>query len=166
MFSNHVLHTIRSRKRQDEWYIAVTNAALYMAIGGFLDEANKLLKALWKYNLPHDRSTWLPDRAFEILWHASGKRPRKVPFEKTSIDEIEFLHRDYITPSWAQYADPIEGIPFLQAMTLAKAIDGNLPGAEMEKKALDQIKKYFEELEDGSRLSNVPGPFSCYRACC
>ncbi|MEO6637129.1 MAG: SMI1/KNR4 family protein [Ginsengibacter sp.] len=150
MLFKKVLYIIQSRRLQEEWYSAVTNAALYLAIGGFLETANKLLEALWKYNLPHDRNTWLHDKAFEILWYAKGERPKKVPFKKINIDELELLHRDYISPSWAQYANSIEGNPFLQAMSLAKTINEKLPNNQTEKKALAYLKKYFQDLEEES----------------
>ena len=63
MLTKQVFRTIQSHD-QEEWYRKVTNVALFIATGGFLDEANRLLQALWKYNLPHDRNTWLPDQAF------------------------------------------------------------------------------------------------------
>jgi hypothetical protein len=69
-----LLDTIRSGT-EEEMYRSVTKSALYLATGGFLEEANRMLSALWQYRLPHDRNTWLADRALEVLWYAAGTRP-------------------------------------------------------------------------------------------
>jgi SMI1 / KNR4 family (SUKH-1) len=97
MINRQVFRTIQSGKEK-KWYAAVTNAALYMATGGFLKEANELLVALWKYNLDHDRTTWMADNAFEMLWYAADERPKFVPFDKVNIDELELEFRRYCTP--------------------------------------------------------------------
>jgi len=83
-------------------YTEVTKVALFMATGGYLKQANRLLSALWKYKLPHDRSTWLPDIAFTVLWNTVGSHPEVIPFPLDNIDSIERNMRGYIaTDKWA-----------------------------------------------------------------
>lgn len=95
MINNTTLRTIQSGTI-NEVYTKVTDAALYMATGGFLNQANKLLSELWKHKIPHDRKTWLPDRAFMMLWYTSNNKPDFIPFEMIDIDELEKYHRGYI----------------------------------------------------------------------
>jgi len=101
MIGKHTLDTIQSGSLE-EIYPSVTDAALYMAAGGFLQQGNQLLSELWKYKLPHDRNTWLPDIAFTVLWDAAGFRPEFIPFDLRNIDVIEREMRAYIaTDRWA-----------------------------------------------------------------
>lgn len=101
MIGKHTLDTIQSGSLE-EIYPSVTDAALYMAAGGFLQQGNQLLSELWKYKLPHDRNTWLPDIAFTVLWDAAGFRPEFIPFDLRNIDVIERKMRAYIaTDRWA-----------------------------------------------------------------
>lgn len=95
MLTTHTLNTIRSGTGEEAYY-AVTNAALYLATGGYLAEGNQVLAALWNHKLPHTRNTWLPDTAFMVLWHAAGTHPEFVPFELQDIDTIEKNMRGYI----------------------------------------------------------------------
>jgi hypothetical protein len=83
-------------------YTTITNCALYLATGGYLDEANQLLSALWTYKMPHERDTWLADNAFIMLWHAAGTQPEYIPFSLGNIDSIERYMRGYIAlDRWA-----------------------------------------------------------------
>ena len=95
MINNITIRTIQSGTTE-EMYCKVTDAALYMATAGFLSQANELLSELWKYRLPHERNTWLPDRAFMMLWHVSNNKPDFVPFDLIDIDEVEKYHRGYV----------------------------------------------------------------------
>jgi hypothetical protein len=100
MLTKHTLQSIQAGT-EEELYSKVTDVALYIATGGYLDSANTLLSALWKYKMPHDRSTWLPDIAFMVLWDASGNYPDFIPFELDNIDSIEKNMRGYIaTDNW------------------------------------------------------------------
>lgn len=153
MLKRQVLRTIQSGKEK-EWYSAVTNAALYMAIGGFLDEANQLLKNLWKHNLEHDRTTWLADRAFEMLWYASGNRPTTVPFPQISINELEIAHRAYCSGDKYAYEmpkvslDQLTGLDaYRQASILASIRDNKLPETKVELISLQLLKKSLEEVD-------------------
>lgn len=87
-------------------YRDVTDAALYLAACGYLDEANSILKILWQQGLEHNRSTWLPDLSFEVLWHVKGQRPEFVPFKITDIDSIEKDYREYIGGEHYAYGMP------------------------------------------------------------
>lgn len=101
MLTKHTLDSIQSGS-EPEVYSHITNAALYMATGGFLEQANQLLSELWKYRLPHDRNTWLADTAFMVLWEAAGSRPGFIPFPLDNIDSIEKNMRGYIAmDKWA-----------------------------------------------------------------
>jgi hypothetical protein len=89
-----------------EVYTTTTNTALYMATGGYLAEADRILTALWAYGLPHSRDTWLPDTAFMVLWHAAGKHPDFVPFPLEAIDAIEKNMRGRIAMDRWSYKMP------------------------------------------------------------
>jgi len=88
MLNTETLHTIQAGT-EEEVYSTTTRAALWMATGGWLAEADRVLTALWAYGLPHDRNVWLPDIAFMVLWDAAGTRPDFVPFPLQGIDAIE-----------------------------------------------------------------------------
>ena len=72
MLKQQTLNIIQSGT-DEEVYSTVTYTALYLATGGYLDEANRVLTALWNYKLPHTRSTWLPDIGFMMLWNSNWK---------------------------------------------------------------------------------------------
>jgi hypothetical protein len=144
------IRSVQSEYDQEQWYMSVTKAALYIAIGGFIDDANRLLEGLWKQKIPHSRNTWLPDIGFEMLWHASGKRPVNAPFPKADIDQLELSHRDYLISPY--------GIPFLpdpsmqtfysKAEMLAGTKEGKLPDKKNEVEALRLLQLYFENTTD------------------
>jgi hypothetical protein len=90
----HALKIIQSGD-DDRMYCAATDAALYMATAGYLDQANQLLATLWRHGWPQSRNTWLPDQAMEVLWATAGHRPAGVPFVQQSIDAIEVAHRPH-----------------------------------------------------------------------
>jgi hypothetical protein len=77
MLTKYTLDSIQSGD-EEEMYSKVTDAALYMATGGYLMQCNQLLTELWKYNLPHDRTTWL--QPFPL------NNPALLP-----VDEIDFI---------------------------------------------------------------------------
>lgn len=87
-------------------YCSVTEAALYLATGGFLSEANTILSALWKCHLPHDPNTWLTDCTFETLWYAANERPAYVPFQPIPLDQLEIKHRRYLGGDRYNYPIP------------------------------------------------------------
>jgi hypothetical protein len=95
MLNERTLRRVRSGTEK-EVYGLVTDTALYIASGGFLGQANALLSALWKHQLPHGRDTWLADTAFMVLWDAAGAKPAAVPFPLIDIDVIEKQMRAYI----------------------------------------------------------------------
>lgn len=105
MIEKRLLNTIQSGS-SEEMYGSVMDAALYLAMGSFLQEANVILEAFWKHDLPDDGNTWLVDRAFEVLWHAAGKRPDFVPFPSTPIDQLEIEHRNYLGGEHYNYPIP------------------------------------------------------------
>lgn len=78
-------------------YLTVTKAALYIAAGGFLDQANQLLTGLWQHHLPHPMELWAEDQALTMLWHTAGSHPDFIPFVPKDIQEIEKAHRTYLT---------------------------------------------------------------------
>jgi hypothetical protein len=105
MISKRLFNTIASGKT-DEMYSAVTNAALYIATGGFLGEANQILEMLWRQGLPHDRKTWVPDLSFQVLWETSGEYPKNIPFPLENLDIIEVNYRKYIGGDHYAYEMP------------------------------------------------------------
>jgi hypothetical protein len=105
----HALRQIQSAD-DDVMYTAVTEAAMYMATAGFLEEANGLLGDLWSYKWPHSRNCWLADRGLEVLWYATGSRPSSVPFTPQPIDRIELPHRVYMAID--QWAIPLPTRPW------------------------------------------------------
>jgi hypothetical protein len=101
MVNEETLRIIQSGT-QKEMYLRVTSTALYMATGGYLDQANLLLNGLWKHHLPHDKDAWLPDRAFMVLWNAAGKKPGFIPFALINIDTLEKNQRaEHTLDKWA-----------------------------------------------------------------
>jgi|GEM_PF-1204021 len=137
MLGKQTLDTIQAGSIE-EIYPLVTNAALYMAAGGFLQEGNQLLSELWKYKLPHDRNTWLPDISFTVLWDAAGFRPEFIPFELQDMDEIERGMRAYIAIDRWSYSMPA------------------MPWTEL--KGQDLLRKAF--ITAGMRKANDESPLS------
>jgi len=105
MLTKYTLDSIQSGDEK-EMYSTVTDAALYMATGGYLKQCNQLLTELWKYNLPHDRTTWLPDIALTVFWKAAGKYPDQVPFALPDIELIEKNMRRYVAMDRWSYKMP------------------------------------------------------------
>ena len=102
MLTTQTLQSIQAGT-DEEVYSTTTRAALWMATGGYLAEADQVLTALWAYKLPHSRDVWLPDIAFMVLWHAAGKHPEFVPFPLQGIDAIEKNIRGRIAMDrWSQ----------------------------------------------------------------
>ena len=154
MLKKQLFRQIQSGEIED-WYRKVTDVALYMATGGFLEEANDLLKALWQYGLPHDRNTWLPDLAFEVLWYTANKRPAYTPFKKIDIDQIELAHRKYTSGDSYSVALPAVTWPQLEGRDafragsiLAAPEDGQFPSPETELTSLQLLLNSLN-LENG-----------------
>jgi len=156
----------------DSMYYEVTQAALVMAAAGRLDEANDLLRCLWKHKWPHSENVWLPDQSFEVLWFVAGKRPDFVPFPQKSIDEIELAHRNYLAhDKWELMAvgnlaqgtfryesrpmptgnwESLEGLELIRkSMFLAcPKANGPMPSTHDELEALKGFQKWIERWED------------------
>lgn len=161
MLNKQVFRTIKSGKEK-EWYKAITDAALYMATGGFLKEANQLLQCLWQYKLDHDRTTWMADNAFKVLWYAAGEKPDFIPFEINEIDSIELEFRRYCTIADSLTSDdfslllsglnlpkpiPVEiTLPSQSSRPTAYAAvkNGIMPTAEMELECLSRLEKELD----------------------
>ena len=152
MLTKHTLNTIQSGTEKEAYY-TVTETALYMASGGYLEQANDLLSALWSYKIPHDPDTWLPDIAFMVLWHAAGSHPNYLPFELQDIDVIEKNMRGYTaTDKWA-YKMPDKPWTELKDQDLLRQAlisaglqtSGALPSAEHELASLTMLKKMMQE---------------------
>lgn len=163
----HALKWIQSAADNDMYY-SVTEAALYMATAGFLDEANELLECLWKAKWPHSENVWLPDQSFEVLWFANGKRPTAVPFPQKSIDTIELGHRKYMTlDRWQLHMPmPKEAVEhllgkelFRKSCSLARPADesDSLPEAANELEALAGLEKYVRSFDEQAQDSDWCG---------
>jgi hypothetical protein len=137
------IHKIKSEQSKEQWVLSVTDAALYMAAGGFINEANDVLSAVWQHRKPYDRTTWLADRAFEMLWYAAGKRPANVPFEQIGVDELEVAHRDYLVSPSGEYIPSIAVNDYIKAQLFCRSTEGKLPYKDMEKIALDIFLPYL-----------------------
>lgn len=145
MLFRKVIRRIKSEFEKDQWIMSATDAALYLGIGGFIDDANKLLTEIWKHRLPYDRTTWLADRAFEILWYASGKRPENVPFEMIDIYELEKSYRNHLVdPLWATQWATQATDPLTKGMVLASTKDERFPDLKTELEALNYFLLYFD----------------------
>ncbi len=105
MIEKRLFNRIKSGKT-NALYDAVTDAALYMATGGFLKEANEILEVLWQQGMPHSRNTWLADLAFQVLWHSANHYPLGIPFPLENIDIIEKKYRQYIGGDHYAYVMP------------------------------------------------------------
>jgi hypothetical protein len=151
----HALRTIQSAD-DDVMYTAVTEAAMYMATAGLLEEANGLLGHLWSYKWPHSGNCWLADRGLEVLWYAAGSRPSSVPFAPQPINRIELAHRVYMAmDAWAgplptRPWQVLNGLDLLRrSMHLAcpPTDDGPMPSQEDELEALAGLDKYLADIE-------------------
>jgi hypothetical protein len=139
-------------------YYEVTEAALFMATAGFLDEGNQLLQCLWRFKWPHIEDCWLPDQAFEVLWHAKGERPLNVPFPKKPIAAIELAHRRYMTIDRCfQLPMPSGGIEALHGLDLMRRChqlacpseeEDSLPAFDLEREALSGLNRLIFESGD------------------
>jgi hypothetical protein len=144
-----------------EMYYEVTEAALFMATAGFLDEGNQLLHCLWKHKWPHLEDCWLPDQSFEVLWHAKGERPLNVPFEKKPIEVIELAHRRYMTRDGYDYlshlpmpdvaSQELHGLDLLRRscrLACPPREEQKLPSSNQEMEALEGLARHVVESGD------------------
>lgn len=141
-----------------EMYYEVTEAALFMATAGFLDEGNHLLQCLWQFKWPHIEDCWLPDQAFEVLWHAKGERPLNVPFQKKPIAAIETAHRRYMTIDRCFHLPmPNGSIEALHGLDLMRRChqlacppdeEDSLPAFDLERNALSGLNRLICESGD------------------
>lgn len=88
MLNNETLRVIQSGT-EDEMYGRVTNTALFIAAGGYINQADGLLNILWQCKLPHSGNVQREDKAFMILWNASAIKPDNIPFVLRDIDILE-----------------------------------------------------------------------------
>jgi hypothetical protein len=151
----HALKTIQSGD-DDRMYCTATDAAVYMATAGYLDEANQLLATLWRHGWPHSRNTWLADQAMEVLWARAGQRPAGVPFAWQSIDAIEVAHRRYMAMdrwsiplkvgSWQE----LTGLDLFRRSCHSAYPDmlSSMPQAAAEREALLGLNKYLTAYTD------------------
>ncbi|GAA3953378.1 hypothetical protein GO495_31695 [Chitinophaga oryziterrae] len=153
MLTKGTLNTIQSGSDK-EVYTQVTDVALYMATGGFLEAANQLLSELWKYKLPHDRDTWLADTAFMVLWDAAGSYPGFTPFPLDDIESIEKNIRRYIAVDRWAYKMPDKPWNELTDQDLLRKsyitaalvnVDGSFPSSQNELEALSMLEKLAAE---------------------
>jgi hypothetical protein len=141
-----------SSKDDDEAYRLVTQAAVYIASCGSVNEANKLLTALWSRRDIHSRNVWLADRAMTVLWHNSGHFPSTVPFPIADINSIELSHRTYMSGNrWSpEFLDNEQAASPGQLATkrLAKAMigiypqGGSMPSREAEIQGIADLESF------------------------
>jgi AraC-like DNA-binding protein len=151
----HALKTIQSGD-DERMYCTATDAALYIATAGYLDEANQLLATLWRHGWPHSRNTWLPDQAMEVLWATAGHRPAGVPFAQQSIDAIEVAHRHYMAidrwgiPLKAGSWQELTGLDLFRRSCRLACPDtySRMPQAAAEREALLGLDKYLAAYTD------------------
>ncbi len=140
-------------------YQQVTEMATIWAICGFSDQANKLLEKLWSLKLKHNRSTWLNDEGFQIIWSLTNKRPNNIPFQLKDINEIqaENWHRHF-QPYWnsnESYLESTNGKDWIQLtgndlllVGIGLAYDESSPNKASSKdeqlNSLKAITKYLE----------------------
>ncbi|OON66186.1 SMI1/KNR4 family protein [Hymenobacter sp. CRA2] len=107
MLKQTVLRAIQAGK-EDEYQRAVTDAALYLAVAGFLPDATVLLQALWQQGLPRSPHVGLQDRAFQVLWQTAGMSVPGAPLAWQSLDTLEQEHRRYVGGD--RYAYPMPDV--------------------------------------------------------
>jgi hypothetical protein len=129
-------------------YREVTDAALYLATAGFLEDGNQILASLWQQGLPHDRNTWLADRSFEVLWHIKRHRPDFVPFKTLSLDIIEENYRTYIGGDHYAYNMPIMAWQDLTGKSAYRQAQIWFSNPENDKKTLFLLGKVLENAQD------------------
>jgi hypothetical protein len=158
----HALRSIQSAD-DEQMYRTVTQAGVYLATAGFLEEANSLLDRLWSSGWPHDPNCWLDDRALTVLWHAAGRWPPTAPFVPAPIDQIEVAHREYMAVDcWPDLPVPTQPWPDLHDLDLFRRSlllayppteNGPLPSAHRELEALMGLEKYLDETGGGWDLA-------------
>ncbi len=136
MILKEAINSTRADYGQEQWLLKINHAALYIAAGGYIDEATAILVEVWKYRIPYDRTTWLTDRAFEVLWHVSGKRPFITPFPQSNIDELEVAHRDYLVSPSGEFMPHTTVDNYVKAQMFCRSTNGKLPYKDMEETAL------------------------------
>jgi hypothetical protein len=94
---SHAQKVLLSSQTEDDAYRLTTNAAVYMASCGFVDQANTLLSALWRQKRPHSQHVWLADRAMTVLWHHKDGPSPEAPFAIKAIETIELEHRAFMS---------------------------------------------------------------------
>ena len=144
---------------------AVTTAAVYTATAGFLNEANRLLQALWPQIDATSGDSWLDNRAMEALWYAAGARPAGVPFAQEPLDRLELAHRAYVAlDQWGDWQpettiEHLSGNALLRgALHLAYPVEERLPPPESERAALAGLHRYIAtelDSEHGSTIGKV-----------
>jgi hypothetical protein len=147
MIGRPVFRTVQSGK-EEEMYRVVTDSALYLATAGHLEEANALLLALWKHELPHDPNTWLADQAFEVLWGVAGTRPDYVPFASIPLDDLEKEHRHYLGGDHYAYPMPPlqwQDLPGKHAFRQAQIW---FPFVEKDPDTLGLLEKALQQCEE------------------
>lgn len=167
----HALKTIQSGDN-DRMYGTVTDAALYLATAGYLDQANQLFTTLWGSGWPHGRHTWLPDQAMEVLWAAAGHRPAGVPFAPQSIASIEVAHRWYMADDrWGIPLKPgswqdLTGLDlFRRSRRLAcPGKLGRMPTPDAEREALLGLEKYIVQFDDHNQPDYLFASATCLAA--
>jgi hypothetical protein len=130
-------------------YVQITNKAIECTVAGFIDEANKLLEQLWKFNIPHSEHLWIPDEGLQVMWQISNKLPNNIPFQFKEISEIETENwsRNFF-PSWSEsYTNSFIKKPIddLEGQELfVKAITAISDKSESTDKILEALKRYLE----------------------
>ena len=130
-----------------EWvYVHITEKAVEWAIAGFIDEANRLLEQLWKFNIPHSGNLWLTDQGLEILWKVSNKRPSNVPFQTIEVSDIPKIEED----NWSSSFFPVWHQSYTDSF-IKKPL-GELEGHELFVKAIIAL---HERSEDVNQVLNA-----------
>ncbi|HEY1014543.1 MAG TPA: SMI1/KNR4 family protein [Herpetosiphonaceae bacterium] len=111
MLGTNALERIQSAPAE-ELYRTVTDAALFLAMAGFLDEGNRLLERLWATGLPHPADCALADRGFTVFWDAADAAPDGIPFEREPIEFVEFDQR--LRMAMEQWTLPRPAAPLAQ----------------------------------------------------
>jgi len=116
-------------------YINITKKAAEWALGGFLEEANKLLTNLWQF-IPYmeRRGDY---EGFQVFWTVANKRPPTIPFPERDITAIEAENMDNLFSSFSpSYLKELANIPI-----------GDLHGHELFMKAIAAAWSKSEETE-------------------
>lgn len=149
-FLEHALNRIQSSDKERVLFEA-PKAALYLAMAGYLSEANSIISKLIQsggIDLDYVASIF---QAMEVLWAVDGQRPQGLPLPSADLDLLERRHRLFFgmnrwaiplkTGHWQTLSD-LDLFRVCTRMVVPDE-DGKMPEAATELEALQGLMKFI-----------------------